>query len=115
MLRLDGRSDAQVKVVVACFEIIMNLEYLVSRSEPLTENQGSYLGMLRDAYPEASFFIIWKRPWDRLIPVGKGELFLVQRGDKGYDDVPVDLFHSPPIITFPDGITMFLAEDTGSV
>jgi hypothetical protein len=48
--------------------------------------------------------------WDRLIPLTRAEFLLIQMGDPEFAQFANARVHSVLVIRFPDGATMFLAE-----
>ena len=48
--------------------------------------------------------------WDRQIPLSRAEFLLFQMGDPEFEQFAKGKFHSSLIINFPDGTTMFFAE-----
>lgn len=50
--------------------------------------------------------------WHRLIPLNFASYLYIQMGDLDFEKFAKAYFHSALIIGFPDGTTMFLAEQT---
>jgi hypothetical protein len=51
-----------------------------------------------------------QQSWDRLIPLGNATFNWLQLGDDDFRPFEKSKFHSVLIVGFPDGTTMFLAE-----
>jgi len=53
--------------------------------------------------------------WDRTISLSRADFLFVQMGDPDFEQFANQPFHSILIIRFPDGTTMFLAEQAPRV